>query len=418
MTLIHRQVAELRQGGWPVLARKARRLPFWVWQITLTAAVLPLVIACRLARPWRLVRFGFFTTDRIGHFIFDLEYFLSDQALLFPETKRIDLFFFERPPANTQLALMCRRHVFVNPAIRYLFLANQWLPGGDDHRLLPARHLHASRDKQGILHRGTAQLAFTEVENCRGRAYLEMLGCDDPSKVICLVVRDSAYLVNARADRDWSYHNFRDTSIDDYCQIAQTLAEKGYWILRMGKKVHRPLKVGHPRVIDYACRTDRCDFLDMWLMANCFFCISTGTGLDEVASVFRRPAVYVNNIPLHQLVTYDHVITVPKHLVWKETNKQLTLSEHLAYPYFHTDQYDNEKILVVDLTPKDIKQAVLEIEARLKGSWEESEEDRQLQDKFWEIFQSHQDFYKNHGEIHPEARVGTHFLRNNPEWLN
>ncbi len=411
MTLIHRQVAELRQGGWPVLARKARRLPFWVWQITLTAAVLPLVIACRLARPWRLVRFGFFTTDRIGHFIFDLEYFLSDQALLFPETKRIDLFFFERPPANTQLALMCRRHVFVNPAIRYLFLANQWLPGGDDHRLLPARHLHASRDKQGILHRGTAQLAFTEVENCRGRAYLEMLGCDDPSKVICLVVRDSAYLVNARADRDWSYHNFRDTSIDDYCQIAQTLAEKGYWILRMGKKVHRPLKVGHPRVVDYACRTDRCDFLDVWLMANCFFAISTGLGLDSVADAFRRPQVFVNYLPLMDMEAWGEYLTVPKILSWADSGRSLTLAEQAAHSSLNADHYQKQGINIQDLSSTDISDAVMEFEARLTGQWRLSDDEVALHQRFWTAMRACPEFDHYHGWIHPEARVGTGYLR-------
>jgi putative glycosyltransferase (TIGR04372 family) len=227
-----------------------------------------------------------------------------------------------------------------------------------------------------------------------------------------MIIRDSAYLKNA------DYHNYRDVDINTLKEAALALAEKGYWVFRMGKVIQKPFKSDHPRILDYANSEYRSDFLDIWLMANCFFCISTGTGLDEVARIFRRPAVYVNNIPLHQLVTYDHVITVPKYLIWEEINKQLTLSKHLAHPYYRTEQYDNEKIKIVDLTPKDIKQAVLEIEARLNGTWKDSEEDQRLQDRFWKIFNSHQDFHKNHGEIHPEARIGADFLRNNPEWLN
>ena len=118
------------------------------------------------------------------------------------------------------------------------------------------------------------------------------------------------------------------------------------------------------------------------------------------------------------MVTYDHVMSVPKHLVWKDTNKQLTLSEHLFYSYVHTEEYEDAKIKVQDLSSKEILHAVLEMEARLNGCWEESEEDHQLQYQFWEIFQSHQDFNTFHGKIHPEARVGADFLRNNPEWLN
>ena len=96
----------------------------------------------------------------------------------------------------------------------------------------------------------------------------------------------------------------------------------------------------------------------------------------------------------------------------------LNLSEHLTHTYSRTEQYKTAKILGEDLTAEEILQAVLEMEARLNGNWEESEEDQQLQDQFWEIFRSHQGFNKFHGKIHPEARVGAHFLRNNPEWLN
>ena len=235
---------------------------------------------------------------------------------------------------------------------------------------------------------------------------------DKDEKFVCLIVRDSAYLKNAE------YHNYRDSDIDAYKQAALSLAEKGYWVFRMGKVIHKTLNINHPKVVDYASSKYRSDFLDIWLMANCFFCISTGTGLDEVSRIFRRPAVYVNNLPLQQMVTYDHVISIPKHLLWQETNKQLTQSEHLAHSYYRTEQYENAKILVDDLTAEDIKQAVLEKEARLNGTWKDSEENRRLQDRFWEIFQVHQDFHSRHGKIHPEARVGAHFLRNNPEWLN
>jgi myosin-crossreactive antigen len=66
----------------------------------------------------------------------------------------------------------------------------------------------------------------------------------------------------------------------------------------------------------------------------------------------------------------------------------------------------------------EILQVVLEMEARLNGKWEDAEEDQYFQDRFWSIFKSHPEFKKYHEIIHPEVRVGTHFLRNNPEWLN
>ena len=96
---------------------------------------------------------------------------------------------------------------------------------------------------------------------------------------------------------------------------------------------------------------------------------------------------------------------------------QLTLSEHLFHSYVQNKEYEDAKIKVHDLSSKEILYAVLEMESRLNGTWQNSNEDVQLQDRFWKIFQSQQDFNKYHGKIHPEARVGAHFLRNNPQWL-
>jgi hypothetical protein len=86
------------------------------------------------------VRVGFFTADRIGHFVFDVEYYLTEQVLKPYQHKTIDLFYFEGEPANTKLASMVRGVVTVNPLVRFLYSANQLLPTSKAQQLLPARH--------------------------------------------------------------------------------------------------------------------------------------------------------------------------------------------------------------------------------------------------------------------------------------
>ena len=83
-----------------------------------------------------------------------------------------------------------------------------------------------------------------------------------------------------------------------------------------------------------------------------------------------------------------------------------------------TEEYENAKIDVRDLSEEEIQQVVLELEARLTGQWKDSNLDVQLQERFWQIFKSYSFFDKYHGKIHPESRFGSHYLRNNPEWLN
>ena len=70
-----------------------------------------------------------------------------------------------------------------------------------------------------------------------------------------------------------------------------------------------------------------------------------------------------------------------------------------------------------DLDPSEITETVLEMEARLSGTWVETDEDIELHEKFWSELRAWPKFSKYHGWIHPEARLGTHYLRRSKDWL-
>lgn len=68
---------------------------------------------------------------------------------------------------------------------------------------------------------------------------------------MCLNVRDSAFLsksdpLNWSKSRDWSYHNFRDSEINTYVAAAETLADMGYTVFRMGAIVKERFVSKHP----------------------------------------------------------------------------------------------------------------------------------------------------------------------------
>ena len=62
-------------------------------------------------------------------------------------------------------------------------------------------------------------------------------------------------------------------------------------------------------------------------------------------------------------------------------------------------------ISCLENSPEDITDAVLEMDDRLNGTWEETKEDQALQQAFWEIVES--DKYKRP----PGTRIGAKFLR-------
>jgi hypothetical protein len=69
-------------------------------------------------------------------------------------------------------------------------------------------------------------------------------------------------------------------------------------------------------------------------------------------------------------------------------------------------------IELVENSPEEILDVVIEMDERLKGTWENSEEDEELQRRFWNIFKVN-DLSKV-----IRARIGTKFLRQNKELLN
>ena len=138
------------------------------------------------------------------------------------------------------------------------------------------------------------------------------------AQFVCLIVRDSAYL-DSQIPNDWNYHNYRDSDIQNYVLAAEALAERGYFVIRMGAKVHAAMNSAHPKVIDYATNGMRSDFMDIYLGAKCHFAISTGSGWDSIPEIQRRPVVFVNYVPVGYLSTFRNLtISIVKHHFYLE----------------------------------------------------------------------------------------------------
>jgi putative glycosyltransferase (TIGR04372 family) len=412
-----RQVRQLREDGWVARRRKLVKFVKIGAEFPLFVLAMPLVLVVRIIRPLIRIRFDLLRSDVIGHSVFDPEYYLSEREV--ENGKTFDCFYFQtKSHPNEQWSLMMQRRLRISQFVRYMDKTNCLIPGGKAHRT--AIDSRGSRDFKGYLASTKPHFNFTNEENSRGVKFLESLGMNSKDRFICLIVRDSAYKEKYQkwGNRDWSYHNYRDCDIETFEEATLALAEKGYWVFRMGKAVHKPLKVDHPRILDYANTAYRSDFLDIWLFGNCYFGISTGTGIDSVADIFRKPVVYLNYDLLTYMVLWSKTITVPKKLYWISDQRFLTLREQVEHSYINGHRYDENGIEVVDLKPKEISDAVLEMEARLNGSWKENDEDKMLQNKFWELFKNWRDYSKYHGWIHPEARIGSLFLKENAEWLN
>ena len=145
-----------------------------------------------------------------------------------------------------------------------------------------------------------------------------------------MIIRDHVYLDRLNKKLNWEYHNFRDGNLNNYL-LAEVLTNYGFHVFRMGKFVDKKFETSNDRIIDYANSPYKSDLLDIYIGANCEFCISTGTGYDLIPAMSRRPIVYADHAPLGTYPSYiPFSIGIFKQYYCKQKKRKLTLSEIIA----------------------------------------------------------------------------------------
>jgi putative glycosyltransferase (TIGR04372 family) len=306
-------------------------------------------------------------------------------------------------------------------------------PGGGIHSL---EYLHKERFRNiDDLVEKCNPLEFTQKEEIYGNDILKKFGLKSNDKFVCLSVRDEGYQYNkipARF-RDWSTTNFRHTDIDKFLLAAKELANRGYYVFRMGVDVKKKMKSNDPKIIDYANSELRNDFMDIYLGAKCSFCVVTESGFQDLPCIFKKPMVQIC-VPIGQLFTYsERFLLITKHHFNKKEKRKLSLSEifshGLAYT-FDTRDFEKKGIQLIDNTEEEIKDAVVEMTNKLEDKMQVNFEDKKLQEKFRNIYALNIKRYNAYKRIDKsnvktttilhdkiKSSFSTQFLKQNKSWL-
>jgi putative glycosyltransferase (TIGR04372 family) len=183
----------------------------------------------------------------------------------------------------------------------------------------------------------------------------------------------------------------------------------------MGAVVKEALDVSNSRIIDYAVSGHRSDFMDIYLGAKCTFFITSGTGIDAIPEMFRRPLMNVNYVPLEDVRSWNasHLTIFKKHWLRNE-HRFMTFQEIIesgAGLFRYSEQYEQFGIELIENTQEEIAALAIEMDNRIKETWQTTEEDEELQRRFWSLFKPSE----LHGEI--KSRIGADFLRQHRDWL-
>ena len=354
-------------------------LPFALLTIALVLIVRPLVvIKFHKVNPWR-----------IGHLLMEVEVTRLN-ALHKSNTglrKHLIIYYFpERTPAN---AYLVKKWKEVLPTIQGNW---GWLIMSLAQKISRSSFIinASNRDSKNLLPKIPENLRFSDTEIHHGDNFLQSVNCAN-KKFVCLMVRDSAYLSAIRTGKSFLKYEYRDSEISTYRDAAEFLTELGYTVFRMGQIVKNPLISNNPRIIDYATNGMRTEFLDLYLGANCQFCISTGAGFDCIPQIFRRPIMYVNMVGFYEDIATNNFIIHPKIYHDKHSQKFLSLREIAKRGIaseVEIESFIRANTIVKDLTSIEILKSVSEMESRVNNTYLPSNLQIQLRDKSRKIFKT------------------------------
>ena len=146
---------------------------------------------------------------------------------------------------------------------------------------------------------------------------------------ICFHNRDASYLETVSPNRDWSYHDYRDSSISNLIPAIEKLVRRGYSCVRMGLTSSERLhKEGEENVPLYAATKKQSNLLDLYLSKECSFFITGDTGMNIYPYMFNRPIVFHNwNVLAYLLRNIPYALVLPKLYKSNVTGDLLTFDE-------------------------------------------------------------------------------------------
>jgi putative glycosyltransferase (TIGR04372 family) len=149
-----------------------------------------------------------------------------------------------------------------------------------------------------------------------------------PNRYICITSRDQNYLTKRYPNRNWLYHNCRNSNIDNLEKLSKFfVSELGYDVVRIGSNPIKKISWGcktKPMILDYSFSKYNSPKNDIELISGCSLFINNGGGPVSAAVAARRDIVTINHIPIRLNSGFGWWFWIPKLLKYKNKNNFLS----------------------------------------------------------------------------------------------
>ena len=239
---------------------------------------------------------------------------------------------------------------------------------------------------------------------------------------ICITSRDENYLKYFDETRNWDYHNYRNSDIDNLKKLAlYAKNELKMDVVRIGSNPKKRIKwtsLFNPKIIDYSFSQYASPKNDIELIAGCNLFINNGGGPVAAAVAARREIITINHIPIRMSIGYVWGLWIPKILKVADSKKILSFREieklELAKALNSRD-YLNANVEIFENEEDDILNAIKDY-FKIKNGLINSEE-RIVLKKYKEVRDETAHLYRHLSVPNDKDIISPSFLLRYPELL-
>ena len=354
-------------------------------------------------------------TRAIGHFSLPVEIFLFEIKKRKIDDKRFFIWFPNRKISNNFLYKKWKEIIYIGPRIifeKIFNLSNKFKFLG---KLFLSEYRHWKKydnwqtvDIHDVLESSNPNIVFSKNEELLGHKFLKNINFEK-DKYICFFSRTSDYRNEPPS--------IRNSSIYSQLKGIEHICEKGFSAIRMSKlDKNNPLNTKNSKIFDYAYSSHRTDFLDIFLLFNCRYMVSTMSGIDLVPKINRKKVLLINYVDISSLYQLSYTpIILPKKIVNISTKKILPYEEvfkkNLMNALITRDQLQKLGYDYLDNSEIEIFNAINEMHMHVVNK--NSLKNSSLNEKFWNLYE------KYYSKKRPKNTfISNEFLEKNSELLN
>ena len=331
---------------------------------------------CRIIKNFVDFQFCHLYTSRIGHQTVNF-----DIALLSVKKNTVILCSNDKKIANKFILNFFKKQnkVFFSPIFKYFY-----------HLIL-----FANKDSEFIISWKQYQPEFSFHLNTKGRITFPKFSKQKLDTIfskyqitenfVGLFSRNPLYIKKNNLN-DQNFHDYRDFEFKDF-ELAIEYLKKDNSLVKLGDtypeenfeysgaKILTSLDYNSDQEIDYI------------LNAYSRYNVMGDSGISGISSILRKKIIYINFIPLninHLSYCSPGSIILPKKIYDKKKERFLTFTENLNLNFsLHniSDPYKDRNLEVINNSPKEILDVVIEMEEQLKGI--KNKDGEELNEIFW-----------------------------------